>query len=91
MITRRRYPISIEKTNASADTYEDEYEFDLISQSERVVKNLKYYIKKYHELKNELETLWNMYDSRVDAYLKLEERTKILEQQLALEMGCDSQ
>ena len=68
-----------------------DYETNLIVHSEEVARGIKYYINRCNELKKQLENLEAMYKSRVNEYLELEKRTEMLEQQLALEMGCDNQ
>jgi len=59
----------------------NEYETKMIENLADITNSLKYYMRKCHQLEKDLENHRGMYANRIEEYLKLEERVKILEEQ----------
>lgn len=64
----------------------NEYETEMLENLANATNALKYYMRKCHQLEKELENHRGMYANRIEEYLKLEERVKILEEQLDIEL-----
>lgn len=64
----------------------DIYDKALLEKLDDVKRGLTYYIHRTHGLESELEVLQDAYQSRVNAYIELEKRTRMLENQLELEL-----
>lgn len=65
---------------------EDKYAKELLEKTKELQKGLEYYTKRTNELEHELNTLQGMYNNRVNEYLELEDRMKMLEDQLEIEL-----
>lgn len=62
-MSKEEYEISLQK-----------YENDLLKGVDDLKKALKYYIEKTKNLEKENKLLWEMYENRVNKYLKDKER-----------------
>lgn len=63
---------------------EDKYAKELLEKAKELQKGLEYYTKRTNELEDELETLDKMYQSRVDAYIELEDKIRQIRDRLEI-------